>query len=113
MIGLPVQGVSRATRGRMELPRSSLGEAARSGHKCTAPTLQMPWWRGGKAAAHRSVPRMSRALVPLTLLLSVALRSALMPAIAGPLLADDLETCRNRQADAGVRLSACENLLGG
>ena len=56
---------------------------------------------------------MLRALVVPTLLLTLALRSALVPAIAGPLLADDLETCRNRQADAGVRLAACENLLSG
>ena len=56
---------------------------------------------------------MLRTLVPLLLLLSLALRSALLPAVAGPLLADDLETCRNRQADAGVRVRACENLLGG
>src|SRR6476661_9185572 len=66
-----------------------------------------------KRPAYRSVPRMLRTLVVLTLLLTLALRSALVPAIAGPLLADDLETCRNRQADVGVRLAACENLLSG
>jgi tetratricopeptide (TPR) repeat protein len=54
---------------------------------------------------------MLRALI--VLLLTLALQSVLVPAIAGPLLADDLETCRNRQADTGVRLSACENLLSG
>ncbi len=56
---------------------------------------------------------MLRALVVLILLLTLAQQCALLPAIAGPLLADDLETCRNRQADAGVRLSACEKLLSG
>jgi Flp pilus assembly protein TadD len=60
---------------------------------------------------------MLRALVLLTLLLTfalpLALRSVLVPAIAGPPPADDLETCRNRQADPGVRLPACENLLRG
>src|SRR3954470_20967486 len=56
---------------------------------------------------------MLRALVVLTLLLTLALRSAPVPAIAAPLLTDNLETCRNRQADAGVRLSAWEDLLRG
>jgi tetratricopeptide (TPR) repeat protein len=55
---------------------------------------------------------MLRAYVLLTLL-TLTLRSALVPAIAGPLLADDLETCRNRQAEAGVRVAACEKLLRG
>ncbi len=31
--------------------------------------------------------------------------------VAGPALADDLETCRDRQADAKLRLAACENLI--
>jgi len=54
---------------------------------------------------------MLRVLALLTLLLTLALRTA--PAIAGPSLADELETCRNRQADVGVRARACENLLAG
>ncbi len=34
-----------------------------------------------------------------------------MPAIAGPALRDDIETCCDRQIDATPRLEACENLL--
>lgn len=44
--------------------------------------------------------------------LSLVWLAALTGAVAaGPLLADDLPTCRNRQADANVRLDACEKLL--
>jgi Flp pilus assembly protein TadD len=37
--------------------------------------------------------------------------SIVAPALAGPTLGDDLETCRDRQTDATLRLTACENLL--
>ncbi len=33
-------------------------------------------------------------------------------AIAGPALADDMETCRDKQTEAKARLEACENVLG-
>lgn len=49
---------------------------------------------------------MLRVLLSIPCLLSLA-----WAAVAGPILSDDLETCRNRQADAGARLTACENLL--
>ena len=41
----------------------------------------------------------------------ILMASAVAPAIADPTLGDDLATCRDRQADAKLRLSACENLL--
>jgi tetratricopeptide (TPR) repeat protein len=37
--------------------------------------------------------------------------SAVLLAIAGSALADDLEACRDRQAEAKLRLAACENLI--
>lgn len=37
--------------------------------------------------------------------------STIAPALAGPTLGDDLETCRDRQTDATLRLAACENLI--
>jgi tetratricopeptide (TPR) repeat protein len=37
--------------------------------------------------------------------------SAVAPALAGPTLGDDLETCRERQTDPQTRLTACENLI--
>lgn len=50
---------------------------------------------------------MLRFAVPFALLVPL-----IAPAAAGPVLTDDLATCRNRQADANLRLTACENLLG-
>ena len=51
---------------------------------------------------------MLRALFVSTVILVV---STVTPAIAGLTLGDDLDTCRDRQADAKLRLAACENLL--
>ncbi len=40
--------------------------------------------------------------------------SAVRPAVAGPTLADDLETCRNKQTeDKAGRLEACERVIAG
>jgi tetratricopeptide (TPR) repeat protein len=49
----------------------------------------------------RSFPPMLRAFFLLTATL----------AISGPALADDMDLCRDRQADAKLRLAACENLI--
>jgi tetratricopeptide (TPR) repeat protein len=59
----------------------------------------------------RSVPQMMRAFfVPAVLLAA----STLAPAIAGPTLGDDMETCRNKQAeDKAARLEACERVIAG
>jgi tetratricopeptide (TPR) repeat protein len=47
-------------------------------------------------------------------LMSIAcLSSMVLAAAAGPILSDDIETCRNRQADATARLDACERLING
>ncbi|MGJ4941873.1 caspase family protein [Bradyrhizobium sp. HKCCYLS1011] len=48
----------------------------------------------------------------LRLLLSYACLASLAAiAVAGPLLSDDLATCRDRQADPAARAGACEKLL--
>jgi Flp pilus assembly protein TadD len=44
-------------------------------------------------------------------MLRVLFVSAVLLAIAGPALADDLETCRDPQADSKLRLTACEALI--
>jgi tetratricopeptide (TPR) repeat protein len=49
----------------------------------------------------RSFPPMLRAFIA----------SAVLLAIAGPALADDLEACRDRQAEAKARLDACEKAI--
>jgi tetratricopeptide (TPR) repeat protein len=50
----------------------------------------------------------------LRVLLLMSLLSLLIAgAAAGPLLTDDLATCRDREADAAARLAACEKLLDG
>src|SRR5580693_10460082 len=41
----------------------------------------------------------------------LALLSVAAPAIAGPLLGDDVATCRERQNDVKVRQDACERLI--
>jgi tetratricopeptide (TPR) repeat protein len=52
---------------------------------------------------------MLRALFVSTVLLVV---SAVTPAVAGPTLSDDLETCRNKQAeDKAARVQACERVI--
>jgi tetratricopeptide (TPR) repeat protein len=51
---------------------------------------------------------MLRALLVFTV---IAAGSIVTPAMAGPTLGDDLETCRDRQSDATLRQQACENLL--
>jgi tetratricopeptide (TPR) repeat protein len=52
---------------------------------------------------------MLRALLVSTILLVV---SAVAPAVAGPTLSDDLETCRNKQAeDKAARVQACERVI--
>jgi tetratricopeptide (TPR) repeat protein len=51
---------------------------------------------------------MLRALLVSTVIL---VASTAAPALAGPTLGDDLETCRNRQPDPQTRLTACENLI--
>jgi tetratricopeptide (TPR) repeat protein len=54
---------------------------------------------------------MLRALFLSAVLLAVA---TVTPAVAGPTLGDDLETCRNKQAeDKAVRQEACERLIAG
>jgi tetratricopeptide (TPR) repeat protein len=37
--------------------------------------------------------------------------SAVLVALAGPALADDMDTCRDRQTEAKARLDACENVI--
>ena len=44
-------------------------------------------------------------------MLRVVFVSAVLLTIAGPALADDLETCRDPQADSKLRLNACEALM--
>jgi tetratricopeptide (TPR) repeat protein len=44
-------------------------------------------------------------------MLRALLVSAVVLATAGPALADDLETCRDRQAEAKARLDACEQVI--
>src|SRR5258708_5354408 len=44
-------------------------------------------------------------------MLRALLVSAVVLATAGPVLADDLETCRDRQAEAKARLDACEQVI--
>ena len=52
---------------------------------------------------------MLRAFLVSTALLVV---SAVTPAVAGPTLSDDLETCRNKQAeDKAARVQACERVI--
>jgi uncharacterized caspase-like protein len=52
---------------------------------------------------------MLRAFLVLTVLLVI---SAVTPAVAGPTLSDDLETCRNKQAeDKAARVQACERVI--
>jgi tetratricopeptide (TPR) repeat protein len=52
---------------------------------------------------------MLRAFLVPTVLLVI---SAVMPAVAGPTLSDDLETCRNKQAeDKAARVQACERVI--
>ena len=51
---------------------------------------------------------MLRALFVSTVLLAL---SAVMAAKADPTLGNDLDTCRDRQVDAKLRLDACEKLL--
>jgi tetratricopeptide (TPR) repeat protein len=52
---------------------------------------------------------MLRALFLSTILLVV---SAVTPTVAGPTLSDDLETCRNKQAeDKAARVQACERVI--
>jgi tetratricopeptide (TPR) repeat protein len=52
---------------------------------------------------------MLRAFLVSTALLVV---SAVTPAVAGPALSDDLETCRNKQAeDKAARVQACERVI--
>ncbi len=52
---------------------------------------------------------MLRAFLVPTVLLVV---SAVTPAVAGPTLSDDLETCRNKQAeDKAARVQACERVI--
>jgi tetratricopeptide (TPR) repeat protein len=52
---------------------------------------------------------MLRAFLVSTVLLVV---SAVTPAVAGPTLSDDLETCRNKQAeDKAARVQACERVI--
>jgi tetratricopeptide (TPR) repeat protein len=52
---------------------------------------------------------MLRAFLVPTVLLVV---SAVAPAVAGPTLSDDLETCRNKQAeDKAARVQACERVI--
>jgi tetratricopeptide (TPR) repeat protein len=52
---------------------------------------------------------MLRALLVSAVILVV---STLRPAMAGPTLADDMETCRNRQTeDKAARLDACERVI--
>ncbi|HTB04394.1 MAG TPA: caspase family protein [Bradyrhizobium sp.] len=54
---------------------------------------------------------MLRAFLLPIILLAV---STLAPAIAGPTLSDDLETCRNKQAeDKAGRAQACERVIAG
>ena len=53
---------------------------------------------------------MLRILLPLLLFLSIA-SASVTQAVAGPLLGDDVATCRERQGDAQVRLNACERLI--
>jgi tetratricopeptide (TPR) repeat protein len=43
--------------------------------------------------------------------LTIALLSIPVQAVAGPLLGDDVATCRERQNDTKVRLDACERLI--
>jgi hypothetical protein len=51
---------------------------------------------------------MLRVLFVSAILLVV---SSIVPAMAEPEPADDLATCRDRQADAALRLTACEKLI--
>jgi tetratricopeptide (TPR) repeat protein len=51
-------------------------------------------------AVYPDYPQMLRSLFGLVGIL-----------LAGPALADDLDLCRDRQADAELRLTACENLI--
>jgi len=52
---------------------------------------------------------MLRAFLVPTVLLVI---SAVTPAVAGPTLSDDLETCRNKQAeDKAARVQACERVI--
>jgi tetratricopeptide (TPR) repeat protein len=51
-----------------------------------------------------------RFLLSLLLFLSIA-SASVTQAVAGPLLGDDVATCRERQGDAQVRLNACERLI--
>ena len=37
--------------------------------------------------------------------------SAVLVAVAGPALADDIDTCRDRQTEAKARLDACEKVI--
>jgi tetratricopeptide (TPR) repeat protein len=51
---------------------------------------------------------MSRRILQMLHAFSVAI---VILAVAGPARAADLETCRDRQAEAGVRLGACERVI--
>ncbi len=53
---------------------------------------------------------MLRALFVSTVIF-ILVASALPPAMADPTLGNDLDTCRDRQTDPKLRLTACENLL--
>ena len=50
-------------------------------------------------------------LLRILLFLAIASAPVLTEAVAGPLLGDDVATCRERQHDAQVRLDACERLI--
>src|SRR5580692_9978658 len=50
---------------------------------------------------HRSVPHMLRVFFGLVVTL----------VIAGPVLADDMATCRDKQIEAKARLDACEKVI--
>jgi uncharacterized caspase-like protein len=57
-----------------------------------------------------SVPQMPRVVV-LSLLAFLTIQAAFAPAAAGPLLGDDVTTCRDRQNDVRTRLDACERII--
>jgi tetratricopeptide (TPR) repeat protein len=49
----------------------------------------------------------------IPLLSTVTLLAFVMPAIAGPELADDVAACRDKQTEAKVRLDACDKVIAG
>src|SRR5664279_3791699 len=56
----------------------------------------------------RSVPQMLRVLIASAVMLIAA---TCMPVMAEPTLGNDLDSCRDRQVDAKLRLDACEKVM--